>query len=41
MGCEGLTALLASAPPTTDPEELRLREACWRAVLAECPLTAA
>jgi hypothetical protein len=41
MGCEGLMKLLQSAPPTTDQEEIALREACWKAVLAECPLTVA
>jgi hypothetical protein len=36
-----LTELLQSAPPTNDPEELALREACWKAVLRHCPLTVA
>jgi hypothetical protein len=37
MGCEALEALLRSAPKTADPEELRLRNACWTAVVALCP----
>jgi hypothetical protein len=33
MGQKALTDLLQSAPPTTDPEELKIMRACW-AVLA-------
>jgi hypothetical protein len=36
MGCEALEALLRKAPLTHDPEELRLRNACWAAVAQRC-----
>jgi hypothetical protein len=36
MGCRGLEELLRSAPLTRDPEELRLRNACWAAVARRC-----
>ena len=36
MGCAALEALLRSAPLTRDPEELRLRNACWAEVARQC-----
>ena len=36
MGCEAMEALLRSAPPTVDPDELRLRNACWKAIARQC-----
>jgi hypothetical protein len=36
LGCEALEALLRSAPLTRDPEELRLRNACWFVIARQC-----
>jgi hypothetical protein len=36
MGCVALEDLLRSAPLTRDPEELRLRNACWAEVAQLC-----
>jgi hypothetical protein len=41
LGCQGLIAMLTTAPATADPEELALRKACWEAVLRQCPAAAA
>jgi hypothetical protein len=38
MGCAALEALLRSAPPARDREELRLRNACWAEVARRCPV---
>ena len=36
MGCRGLEELLRSAPVARDPDELRLRNACWFAIAQQC-----
>jgi hypothetical protein len=40
MGCAKLEALLREAPLTRDPEERRLRNACWAEVVRHCGCSA-